>query len=45
MAAKRDELPLDRFVTHRFPLERAEEAIRVSEADEALKVVFAPNRD
>jgi L-iditol 2-dehydrogenase len=43
MAEHLDELPLDRVVTHRIPLDRAEEAIRLSESDEALKVVFAPN--
>jgi threonine dehydrogenase-like Zn-dependent dehydrogenase len=42
MAAHLDEIPLDRFVTHRLPLERAEEAIRLSESPEAMKVVFAP---
>jgi threonine dehydrogenase-like Zn-dependent dehydrogenase len=44
MAAHLDELPLDRVVTHRVPLEDAEEAIRLSEAPEAMKVVFAPGR-
>ncbi|HYY02624.1 MAG TPA: zinc-binding dehydrogenase [Gaiellaceae bacterium] len=43
MAAHLDELPLDRVVTHRLPLERAEEAIRLSESPEAMKVVFAPS--
>jgi L-iditol 2-dehydrogenase len=42
MAAHLDRIPLDRFVTHRLPLERAEEAIRLSESPEAMKVVFAP---
>jgi threonine dehydrogenase-like Zn-dependent dehydrogenase len=42
MAAHLGELPLDRVVTHRLPLERAEEAIRLSESPEAMKVVFAP---
>jgi threonine dehydrogenase-like Zn-dependent dehydrogenase len=44
MAAHLDELPLDRVVTHRVPLEDAEAAIRLSEAPEAMKVVFAPGR-
>ena len=44
MAAHLDELPLDRVVTHRLSLEDAEEAIRVSESPEAMKVVFAPRR-
>jgi threonine dehydrogenase-like Zn-dependent dehydrogenase len=43
MADHLSELPLDRVVTHRLPLERAEEAIRLSESDQAMKVVFAPN--
>src|SRR5207244_4460227 len=43
MAEHLDDLPLEGVVTHRVPLERAEEAIRLSESDEALKVVFAPN--
>jgi threonine dehydrogenase-like Zn-dependent dehydrogenase len=42
MAAHLDELPLERVVTHRLPLERAEEAIRLSESPAALKVVFEP---
>jgi threonine dehydrogenase-like Zn-dependent dehydrogenase len=44
MAAHLDELPLDRVVTHQVPLEDAEAAIRLSEAPEAMKVVFAPGR-
>ena len=43
MAAHLEELPLERVVTHRVPLEDAEDAVRLSESDEALKVVFAPN--
>jgi threonine dehydrogenase-like Zn-dependent dehydrogenase len=43
MAAHLDELPLDRVVTHRMPLARAEEAIQLSQSPEAMKVVFAPN--
>jgi threonine dehydrogenase-like Zn-dependent dehydrogenase len=43
MAAHLSDLPLDRVVTHRLPLEQAEEAIRLSESDQAMKVVFAPN--
>ena len=42
MVAHLDELPLDRVVTHRLPLERADEAIRLSESREAMKVVLAP---
>ena len=43
MAAQLDRLPLERVVTHRYPLDRAEEAIRVSETDAAMKVVLTPN--
>jgi L-iditol 2-dehydrogenase len=42
MAAWLDKLPLATVVTHRLPLERAAEAIRISESPEAMKVVFAP---
>jgi threonine dehydrogenase-like Zn-dependent dehydrogenase len=42
MAAHLDELPLERVVTHRLPLDDAQEAIRLSESPEAMKVVFAP---
>jgi threonine dehydrogenase-like Zn-dependent dehydrogenase len=43
MAAHLDELPLERVVTHRLPLEDAESAIHLSESPEAMKVVFAPS--
>jgi len=42
MAAHLDRLPLDRVVSHRFPLERAAEALEVSQADAATKVVLSP---
>jgi L-iditol 2-dehydrogenase len=42
MAAHLDRLPLDRVVSHRFPLERAAEALEVSQADAATKVVLHP---
>jgi threonine dehydrogenase-like Zn-dependent dehydrogenase len=42
MAAQLDELPLRQVVTHRLPLDEAEEAIRLSESRAAMKVVFAP---
>jgi len=45
MAAHLDRMPLDRVVTHRFPLERAEEAIELSQSDEAMKVVLAPTKN
>jgi L-iditol 2-dehydrogenase len=43
LAANRDRIPLDRFVTHRFPLERAEEALEVAQRECAMKVVLAPH--
>jgi L-iditol 2-dehydrogenase len=45
MAAHLGELPLERVVTHRFPLDRAEDAIALSQADGAMKVVIAPNAE
>ena len=43
MAAHLDRLPLRRIVTHRFPLERAQEAVELAQTDAAMKVVLAPN--
>jgi L-iditol 2-dehydrogenase len=43
MAAHLDAMPLRRAVTHRFPLERARDAIELSQTGEAMKVVLAPN--
>ena len=43
MAAHLDAMPLERVVSHRLPLERAKEAIELSQTGEAMKVVFAPN--
>jgi threonine dehydrogenase-like Zn-dependent dehydrogenase len=42
MAAHLDELPLRHVVTHRLPLDDAQEAIRLSQSPAAMKVVFAP---
>jgi threonine dehydrogenase-like Zn-dependent dehydrogenase len=42
MLAHLDRMPLDRVVTHRLPLERAQEAIELSQSDGAMKVVLAP---
>lgn len=42
LAANLGRLPLERFVTHRFPLERAREAIELAQTDAALKVVLDP---
>lgn len=38
-----DSMPLDRFVTHRFPLEKAQEAIDTALRLDCMKVVFAPS--
>ena len=43
MAANLDRFPLQRIVTHRLPLERAQEAIGISRSDGAMKVVISPN--
>jgi threonine dehydrogenase-like Zn-dependent dehydrogenase len=45
MAANLRHLPFDRIVTHRVPLERAQEAVELSQTDAAMKVVMAPNGD
>jgi threonine dehydrogenase-like Zn-dependent dehydrogenase len=37
-----DRLPLERFVSHRLPLERAQEAVELAQRDEAMKVVLSP---
>jgi len=43
MAANLRQLPFDRIVTHRMPLERAQEAVELAQTDAAMKVVMAPN--
>lgn len=43
LAANQDRLPLERIVTHRFPLLEAERAIGVSQMDGAMKVVIKPH--
>jgi threonine dehydrogenase-like Zn-dependent dehydrogenase len=43
MAAHLDALPLRDVVTHRLPLERTEEAVELSQRQDAIKVVVAPN--
>ena len=45
MAANLRHLPFDRIVTHRMPLERAQEAVELAQTDAAMKVVMAPNGD
>jgi threonine dehydrogenase-like Zn-dependent dehydrogenase len=42
MARGLEWLPLRRIVTHRLPLERAQEAVELAQTDAALKVVLAP---
>jgi threonine dehydrogenase-like Zn-dependent dehydrogenase len=42
LARNLDRLPLDRFVSHRLPLERAQQAVQLAQRDEAMKVVLAP---
>ena len=42
LARNLDRLPLDRIVTHRFPLEQAAEALAVSQRDGSMKVVLDP---
>ena len=43
MAANLERLPFDRIVTHRMPLEQAQEAVELAQTDAAMKVVMAPN--
>ena len=42
MARNLDRLPLDRIVTHRFALDRAQEALEVAQGDGAMKVLIEP---
>jgi threonine dehydrogenase-like Zn-dependent dehydrogenase len=42
LAAHRASLPIDRIVTHRLPLERAADALELSQRDGAMKVVLDP---
>lgn len=44
MAANLERLPFDRIVSHRFPIERAAEAVAVAQTDAAMKVVIAPDQ-
>jgi threonine dehydrogenase-like Zn-dependent dehydrogenase len=43
MARNLDRLPFDRVVTHRFGLDRAQEALEVSQRDGAMKVLIDPS--
>jgi threonine dehydrogenase-like Zn-dependent dehydrogenase len=40
-----DRLPLDRLVTHRLPLEQAQDALELAQRDEAMKVVLSARSD
>jgi L-iditol 2-dehydrogenase len=42
LAMHRASLPVDRIVTHRLPLERAADALELSQRDGAMKVVLDP---
>jgi len=43
MAANLKNLPLERFVSHRFKLDQAQHAVELAQTDAAMKVVIAPN--
>jgi L-iditol 2-dehydrogenase len=43
MAANLGRLPFERIVSHRMPLERAQEGVELAQTDAAMKVVMAPN--
>jgi threonine dehydrogenase-like Zn-dependent dehydrogenase len=45
MASNLERLPFNRIVTHRYPLEGAEEALEVAQRDGAMKVVMDPHRN
>ena len=42
LAANLGRLPFERIVSHRFPIERAQEAVELAQTDAAMKVVIAP---
>lgn len=43
MAANLKHLPLDKIASHRFGLDRAQEAVEVAQTGDAVKVLMAPN--
>ena len=43
MAANLRNLPFDRFVSHRMPLEQAQEGVELAQTGAAMKIVMAPN--
>ena len=42
MARNLDRLPLTEMITHRMPLERATEAVELSQRDGTMKVLMDP---
>ncbi len=42
LAHNLDRLPLDRFVSHRLPLEQAQAGLELAQCDESMKVVLSP---
>lgn len=42
LARNLDRLPLERFVSHRLPLEHAQRGVELAQRDEAMKVVLSP---
>ena len=42
LARNLERLPLESFVSHRLPLEAAEQAVELAQRDEAMKVVLTP---
>ena len=45
MAANLDRLPFERIVSHRMPLNQAQQAVELAQTDAAMKVVMAPHGD
>ena len=43
MAANLKQLPIDKLVSHRFGLDRTQEAVEIAQTGDAVKVVIAPN--
>ena len=43
MSANLNRLPLERFVSHRFALDEAQQAVELAQTAAAIKVVMAPN--
>jgi L-iditol 2-dehydrogenase len=43
MARNQDRVPLERIVTHKLPLEQAQTALEIAQADGAMKVLLSPD--